>query len=76
MDPRRHDRALRNPSYDAWKLAVPDYWDDPPQFRCDECGEWAEECECEDGPTEPEPYTRADYEADQADDEISEGRGA
>jgi len=72
MDTRRN-RALENPYYDRWKLASPDYLDDPPQFRCDECGVWAEECECDGGPIEPEPYTREMYEEDRADDDYEEG---
>uniref|UniRef100_A0A6M3LG89 Uncharacterized protein n=1 Tax=viral metagenome TaxID=1070528 RepID=A0A6M3LG89_9ZZZZ len=58
-------------TYDQWRLATPPYCEAPPDVRCDECGAWWEECTCEDGPRE---YTRADYEADRADDEISEGR--
>jgi len=70
----REPRALRAASYDAWKLASPPEWDDEYlAYRCDECGAWFEECVCEDGPTEPEEYTREDYEADRADDEYSEG---
>jgi len=42
-------------TYDQWKLAAPSYWDnDDLDFRCDVCGEWAEECECEDGAVKAE----------------------
>ena len=33
-------------AYDAWKLAYPRWWDDPPEL-CETCDEELEECTCE-----------------------------
>ena len=56
-------------AYDAWKLDSPP---EPDPYRCIHCGEWDEECDCEDGPA-GSPYTREDYEADRADMMHSDG---
>ena len=33
-------------AYDAWKLAYPRWWDDPPEL-CETCDEELAECTCE-----------------------------
>ena len=57
-------------SYDQWKLASPP---EPEPFRCADCGEWDEDCECKDGSWGCQ-YAQEDYEADRAGTMYGDGR--